>query len=1106
MFQNIDECAAPLDVLRIPAGADSPPGLKVTHKLFETQDKVSWEFLRLSLPVIVNESLINENEKERRFEENKLRQRRTKAEKERKESLVRHPAKLEEHMLSSGFSMADVQDLQRVYDGEDGETPMSPTPGMVIGSPWSRSKPTRGSLTKTKSFDNTLTIPSISEAKNIMKTTGGGLATAVATVGVMAGGAGIKATSIEALDASATDPESLLKRRRSKSPFRLFGKGKDPAPPPRSGGKGNDSHTISLLVASSGAQLIPPAVPDRPSSLKPPEPSAGRRGSTSGGSRRPSLTAEGIVDEAQEQLDASCLDLIDEYFYGVRIFPGQDPSHVFCGWVAANFRHYEKNYDSSHVRKVTLQVWAEDGHLAEFCDRQDSYMVNAGQLYSDVNEAAEGASGGRSNQGMYVGCHIDISTGTLTFTADGKVTRYKFKLEPGTKLFPAVFFEATSSEPLQFELGRTPTCLPLSAAILKSIPKHLSPQMPPRLKCQSLTAYSWSRVANVSLKPHALKLSDIRGWSMLADEPVSMLAVHIPEEDRCLDVLELIEYEKLSTFHSRTLALYCALCFQTNVRAAHTISFHVDEKSLMFAIRSEFMSGPLRTGFADLLIALHLESFAYSRALTQTEFIVPIVDELKASYSETENLHNSITTLECFSIRPAMKQSDKVEKIESIKDLSMPTFDVDTLKQFVFEALDDAVKKSNRPMRDPIGGSNTNLFVPLIKLADKLLLIGCINDEDLNWLLRLIDPETFDPEFSSLPEDSTLNLNASRLSLSSTGVAKYRGLIQMKLDEGVKLEMCYLMHHLFDLQLRHRIEAIIAFSDDYVGSLQSDQLSRYMGVKQQELPAAIAAKKTKEFRCNPQEQMRTVLGFKHLEESEENADSALIAELREPLSGFHDTLMAKSKPSSGEEGGGGESSPDSGISTSSSSVDLSATESKGWSSKLMGLINRMKASSSEDSGVGKSDSAGGPEEGYKNKVITLIGKWAEESEIENRELVRQMFYLLLRCYNGVGELLEALEQSYVVSSSSKEDVIEMFVHLTIVRSLLPVQMSPEEEEIMRETLWRLAFDRVFFQHPDLIRILKIHENVMDVMTMTLSKRAQGESKGSSGDVTLILFS
>ena len=36
-------------------------------------------------------------------------------------------------------------------------------------------------------------------------------------------------------------------------------------------------------------------------------------------------------------------------------------------------------------------------------------------------------------------------------------------------------------------------------------------------------------------------------------------------------------------------------------------------------------------------------------------------------------------------------------------------------------------------------------------------------------------------------------------------------------------------------------------------------------------------------------------------------------------------------------------------------------------------------------------------------------------------------------------------------------------------------------------------NRVFFQHPDLMRILTIHENVMAIMMNTLGRRAQAES-------------
>lgn len=68
-------------------------------------------------------------------------------------------------------------------------------------------------------------------------------------------------------------------------------------------------------------------------------------------------------------------------------------------------------------------------------------------------------------------------------------------MEPETKLFPAIFVEATSKEVLQVELGRTPTSLPLSAAILQNSARHVIPQFPPRLKVQCLKPHQWARVS-----------------------------------------------------------------------------------------------------------------------------------------------------------------------------------------------------------------------------------------------------------------------------------------------------------------------------------------------------------------------------------------------------------------------------------------------------------------------------------------------------------------------------------------------------------------------------------------------------------------------------------
>lgn len=86
------------------------------------------------------------------------------------------------------------------------------------------------------------------------------------------------------------------------------------------------------------------------------------------------------------------------------------------------------------------------------------------------------------------------------------------------------------------------------------------------------------------------------------------------------------------SFHAHTLTLYAALCYQSNYRAAHALCQHVDQKQLLYAIRAEYMSGPLRQGFYDLLIALHLESHATTMEVCKNEYIIPL-GELNILYS-----------------------------------------------------------------------------------------------------------------------------------------------------------------------------------------------------------------------------------------------------------------------------------------------------------------------------------------------------------------------------------------------------------------------------------------------------------------------------------------
>lgn len=89
---------------------------------------------------------------------------------------------------------------------------------------------------------------------------------------------------------------------------------------------------------------------------------------------------------------------------------------------------------------------------------------------------------------------------------------------------------------------------------------------------------------------------------------------------------------------------------------------------------------------------------------------------------------------------------------------------------------------------------------------DNLLVIGLVNDEDIIEILKYIHPSAFDEKYIA----------------RSTA----KGLTEIKLAEGVKLQIVNLLERLCDIQLRHRIESLISFCEDFVGELQQDQCKR----------------------------------------------------------------------------------------------------------------------------------------------------------------------------------------------------------------------------------------------------------------------------------------
>ncbi|TRZ16704.1 hypothetical protein HGM15179_010409, partial [Zosterops borbonicus] len=764
-------------------------------------------------------------------------------------------------------------------------------------------------------------------------------------------------------------------------------------------------------------------------------------------------------------------DLEDyDYYYSVRIFPGQEPANVWVGWITSDFHQYDTSFDLDRVRTVTVTLGDEKGKVHESIKRSNCYMVCAGESLSPGQ--------GRNNNGLEIGCLVDAASGLLTFTANGKELGTYYQVEPSTKLFPAVFAQATSPNVFQFELGRIKNVMPLSAGLFKSEHKNPVSQCPPRLHVQFLTHVLWSRVPNHFLKVDVSRISERQGWMIQCLNPLQFMALHIPEENRTIDILELTEQEELLKFHYHTLRLYSAVCALGNNRVAHALCSHVDESQLLYAIENKYMPGLLRAGYYDLLIDIHLNTYATARLMMNNEFIVPMTDETKSiTLFPDENKKHGLPGIGLStSLRPRMQfSSPSFVSISSECFQFSPEFPLEILKAKTIEMLTEAVQEGSLHVRDPVGGSTEFLFVPLIKLFYTLLIMGIFHNEDLKHILQLIEPRVFKEAMSQEDEiDFSEKEFGSDELKSEEGEEETRGeqmpkegLLQMKLPEPVKLQMCHLLQYLCDCQVRHRIEAIVAFSDDFVAKLQENQRFRYNEVMQAlNMSAALTARKTKEFRSPPQEQINMLLNFK-----DDKNDCPCPEEIRDQLLDFHEDLMTHC----------GKSYEDGTLDGNSDSTI------RGRLLYLMEKVTYLKKKQAEKA-VDEDDKTSST---LQQLISDTMVRWAQESVIEDPELVRAMFVLLHRQYDGIGGLVRALPKTYTINSVSVEDTINLLASLGQIRSLLSVRMGKEEEKLMIRGLGDIMNNKVFYQHPNLMRALGMHETVMEVMVNVLGG---GESK------------
>ncbi|XP_041802824.1 ryanodine receptor 2-like [Chelmon rostratus] len=767
------------------------------------------------------------------------------------------------------------------------------------------------------------------------------------------------------------------------------------------------------------------------------------------------------------------------YYYSVRVLPGQEPFNVWVGWVTSDFHQRDLTFDIDNVRTVTVTLGDDSGKVQESVKRCNCYMVCAGE--------ATGLSQSRRSSGLEIGCLIDTTTGLLTFTSSGVEMGTFYQVEASTKLFPAVFVKPTTSNMFQFEVGSIKNVMPLSAGLLRSQRRNATPQCPPRFQVQHLNPVSWTRAPDCASKVMVDRPDECRGWRVQCSEPLQVMTLQIPDENRCVDISELSEFDDLLTFHHHTLLLYCSLCTHGNTRVCHALCSYVDQSQVLHAIQNPHLPGRLRSAFYQLLIQVHLSSHAAACLMMNHEYIVPMTDQtreisLYPSLPNGVNRGNGIpSTGLSTSLKPQMHFSTpcfvRIGGMEGncaaeIACSDSPEIPLDILKNLTVEMLTAGVWTVGQGVRDPVGGSIELLLVPLIRLFYTLLVMGVFRDEDLGNVLRLIEPGVFSMD-SKTPEEeeeeeTTDGEKESKRDNKKEDDTTKQGLLQMKLPEAVKLELCHLLSYLCDCQMRHRVEAVAAFSDNFVHQLQENQRFRYNQVMQAlNMSAALTARKTKEFRSPPQEQINMLLSFR---EDELNCPCPM--EIQQLLQDFHHLLSTHC-----------------GIELDNDTEDDEDAEMS-VKDRLLSLVVRVIGLKRKPIEVEESR----PQSAKSlNKLISeTMVHWAQETEMENPELVRAVFSLLHRQYQGLGgQMAGPLCRAYTISQVSVEDTMALLSSLMQIRSLLSVRMGKEEERLMIRKLGDIMNNKVFYQHPNLMRALGMHETVMEVMVNVLG---EGESK------------
>jgi ryanodine receptor 2 len=257
-------------------------------------------------------------------------------------------------------------------------------------------------------------------------------------------------------------------------------------------------------------------------------------------------------------------------------------------------------------------------------------------------------------------------------------------------------------------------------------------------------------------------------------------------------------------------------------------------------------------------------------------------------------------------------------------------------------------------------------------------------------------------------------------------------------------------------------------------------------LKESSLPPALMAKKTREFRCPPKDQMQALMDFKRDNNDAQVGNEDMQEEIKDMLKNFHSNLLVLQQVV--------EATDDLyKISNLSKTTELDHNEQVSLFSRLLEIVIRHALKKKKEDQLLNNlnrQLMWKPGKTLCEVIKTTVMRWGRATHIYDPNLIREMFKLIYNQYDGIGEISRCLERTYIINEKSVPDITLLLRKLSIVRALLTVQMDSEEEEIMIACLNDIMDNRVFYQHPDLMRSLCVHETIMAIMVNRLNKSKQ----------------